>query len=259
MKRRSFLKTAVAGSLLAGAGALVQAETASPTFRQILELRRFKISSEPKRRFVTRFLKQAAIPALNRLGIKPVGVFYEMPDAGDDSITVLTGYPSVIRYLNVFQQLGEDEAFLEAAHDYLHTEKNDPAYDRVENWLLIAFSGFPAIKVPRRGQRLFELRTYESHNELKAALKIEMFNTAELDIFRKVHLEGVFFGQALVGPDLPQLTYMLVFKDQADREARWKAFGADPDWQTLRQEERYRDTVSKIHRRFLLPAPCSQI
>jgi hypothetical protein len=146
-----------------------------------------------------------------------------------------------------------------AGADYFNTEKSDPAYERIENSLMLAFEAFPGIKIPRQGDRIFELRIYESHNEVKAFLKVEMFNLAELDVFAKVGLDGVFYGQALVASNLPQLTYMLGYKDMEERKATWSRFSKDPDWIKLRQEERYRDTVSKIHQRFLLPAACSQI
>ena len=91
-----------------------------------------------------------------------------------------------------------------------------------------------------------ELRIYESHSMKKGQKKIEMFNTGgELDIFGKVGLTPVFFGEALVGLKLPNLTYMLGFDNEEAKEAAWKAFLAHPDWKKL-----------KI---VLRPSSCSQI
>ncbi len=115
------------------------------------------------------------------------------------------------------------------------------------------------MEIPRTGERIFELRIYESHNELKARLKIEMFNQAELAIFEKVGLDHVFFGQTLVGANLPNLTYMLGYRDMAEHDQAWKAFLEHPDWLALKDQERYRDTVSKIVNRFLKPTDYSQI
>ena len=122
-----------------------------------------------------------------------------------------------------------------------------------------AFTGVPTVQIPRTGERIFELRVYESHNELKAQLKIEMFNVAELAIFKKVGLDPVFFGETLVGANLPNLTYMLGYKDMEEHDRAWKAFLEDPDWIVLKDQERYRDTVSKIINRFLKPTGYSQI
>lgn len=263
MNRRSFVKNSLAASVVVGTVPLASAGAAQGQpgggKQQYLELRRFVVKSKAKRDFVTAFLQSAAIPALNRQGIKPLGVFYEMPESEDYSIYTLVPFASLDQFGSVFRALAEDDGFVAAASDYLHTEKADPAYEQMESTLMLAFAGYPQVKVPRVGERMFELRIYQSHNELKAFLKIEMFNNAELDIFAKVGLESVFFGQSLVGPNLPNLTYMLAFKDKAEREKIWGEFGKHPDWVELRGRERYKDTVSKITQKFLVPAACSQI
>ena len=82
------------------------------------------------------------------------------------------------------------------------------------------------MKVPGKAkdpaQRFFELRVYESLSEMKGVLKVQMFNVAESAIFDKVGVNGVFYGQALVGSNLPQLSYMLVYEDEEDRKGAWK-------------------------------------
>jgi hypothetical protein len=102
---------------------------------------------------------------------------------------------------------------------------------------------------------------YESHNERAAAKKVEMFETAELAIFRRVGLTPVFFASAVVGPAMPNLTYMLAFPDEAGRKAAWDKFRADPEWAKLRAVPEYADKeiVSKITNRVLTPAEYSEI
>ena len=109
--------------------------------------------------------------------------------------------------------------------------------------------------------RLLNLRTYESHNERSGQKKIEMFNKAELAIFRNVGLTPVFFGESLIGSALPNLTYMLTFPDEAGRSAAWGRFGADPEWRKLRAMPEYADKeiVSRITNRILVPAAYSEI
>ena len=83
--------------------------------------------------------------------------------------------------------------------------------------------------------RVFELRTYESHNEAANLKKMEMFEKAgEIAIFRRLSLTPVFFARDLVGPTLPSLTYMLVFADAAAREKAWGDFRDDAEWAKLR-------------------------
>ena len=86
-----------------------------------------------------------------------------------------------------------------------------------------------------------------------------MFESAELAIFRDVRLDPVFFGTSLAGDNLPNLTYMLGYRDMQEREKNWKAFLSHPSWQTLKANPRYADTVSKIISVFLKPRDYSQV
>ena len=71
--------------------------------------------------------------------------------------------------------------------------------------------GVPALA--RAGKpRVFEMRTYESFGELKALKKIAMFNAGGKSHLMRdlLDLSPVFYEQALVGRDLPHLTYLLL-------------------------------------------------
>ena len=97
--------------------------------------------------------------------------------------------------------------------------------------------------------------------ERAAAKKVEMFEKGELAIFRKVGLTPVFFSSALIGAAMPNLTYMLVFPDEAGRKSAWDKFRGDPDWLKLRAIPEYADKeiVSKITNRILTPTAFSEI
>ena len=90
--------------------------------------------------------------------------------------------------------------------------------------------------------------------------KVEMFNEGgEIAIFKKTGLTPVLFGETIIGPNLPNLNYMLAFKDMADRDQKWQVFRDDPDWKKLSGDPTYRDTVSNITDIILRPAAYSQI
>ena len=86
-----------------------------------------------------------------------------------------------------------------------------------------------------------------------------MFNDGELDIFADVGLKGVFFGRALSGENLPNLTYMLVYDNEGQKKSAWSSFIKSPAWESMKSEEIYKDTVSKIVSIFLVPTSYSQI
>lgn len=265
MNRRTFLQAATltgASASLVSSSDLMADHHLGGHSPKLLEWRQWKVESVEKRALIDRQLQHAAIPALNRAGIQPVGVFYPQASEGqgdDYSIYALIPFPSFDAYYEMRRVLGEDAAFMQASEEYLSTPKNDPAYTRIETTLMRPFDGYPDVKVPRKGERIFELRVYESHNEAKAALKVEMFNSGEFDIFANVGLDSVFCGEALSGPNLPNLTYLVAYKDMEERKAAWSRFSKDPDWQKLKGVERYKDTVSKIHQTYLMPAAYSQI
>ena len=73
MKRRKFLAASCIAPL-AAAGGLAAAAEDKPK-KQLLELRLYKADTAEMAKGIVAFLGAAAIPAWNRLGIKPVGVF----------------------------------------------------------------------------------------------------------------------------------------------------------------------------------------
>jgi hypothetical protein len=260
MKRRSFIQKSVATLGTAAAGTTL-AEGAEAKAAELYELRGYalKASRQP---LLDRYLSQAFLPTLKRYGIGPVGVFVEKPEADPLKVYVLIVHPSADSVAALSARLSADEVFRQAAAEYLGARADDPVYTRIESTLLAPLAGMPRLVKPDTSRpRLLNLRTYESHNERAAHKKIEMFNTAELAIFRRVGLTPVFFGEALVGPALPNLTYLLVFPDEAGREAAWSTFRQDPNWQKLRTVPEYADKeiVSRITNRILSPSAYSEI
>jgi hypothetical protein len=260
MKRRDFLAAtgvAAAGTL----GGLDRAQSKScQSHREYYELRAYRLKSQDKQKVLLDYFKSAAIPALSRIGVKQVGVFtVSEPESPD--IYVLLAHKSLESVLSAKRLLSSDADYRKAAASVLNAPKSDPAYERVESSLMLAFEAIPTLEMPTRAaSRVFQLRIYESHNSLAGKKKIEMFNTAgEIAVFRKVGMDPVFFGESLIGPKLPNLTYMLGFDDMDAKERAWSKFRVDPDWLKLKANLYYKDTVSNITNIMLRPASCSQI
>ncbi len=260
LDRREFL--AMSGA--AGAAALGVfggvARAAEAAARDYYELRAYDIASEEQKKAFEDFMAEAAIPALNRLGIRPVGVF--LPAEELSPIRVLLRHPSLESVVALRQKLYADAEFQEKGAEHLNATASSPAYTRMECSLMIAFSGMPQLETPAKGTgRVFQLRTYESPSVKTGQKKIEMFNTAELAIFRKTGLTAVFFGDTLIGSKMPNLTYMLGFESREEQEAAWNRFREDPDWLALRAKPEYSDKaiICGITNLLLKPAACSQI
>jgi hypothetical protein len=202
---------------------------------------------------------KAALPAWQRLGIGPIGVFTETGANAGPSIHVLLTYPTPQSLASSRESLEADADYQRAAAEYLAAKKDDPAFDRIENWLMLAFAGAPQITPPKPQPRILELRTYANHSEQIARRKIDMFNDGEIGIFPKCGFENVFFGETLIGSGLPSLKYMLAAPDMAANEAGWKTFLAHPDFIRMRDDPKYADTEPKITRLYLEPTDYSQI
>ena len=223
-------------------------------------LTKYVLSTDEQEALLDGFLEKALIPAADRLGQGPVGVFDVMEDSEENAVYVAMSFPSFDAYESMKQKLAQDSEFMAAGQEYLFRDnKAAAAFDRQERRLLRAFSEMPNWKAPEQKDRIFELRDYESYSEVTGELKVEMFNVAEIEIFEDVGLNAVFYGQTLIGPNQPNLVYMLVHDDMEAHGAAWKRFLDAPAWKELSQNERYKGTVSKIHRTFLRPKPYSQL
>ena len=71
----------------------------------------------------------------------------------------------------------------------------------------------------------------------------------------------MFFGDTLIGPHLPNLTYMVSFPNLSELNAKWDAFNAVPGWKKLRSSPTYtfEPIVSNISNLILNPTTYSQI
>ena len=257
----------MAASTLAGLGTAgltaSAAQRAGTKDREYYELRVYRLKSGADHALLDAYVEKAAIPELNRLGVKPVGVFTEIDPKDGPAGYVLRTYPSLEMFAAATARLSADPEYQKAGAEYLNSPKTNPAFERIDSWLMLAFAGLPKLELPvycrEKKARMFELRTYESHSELKALKKVEMFNAGEIDTMREVGLGPIFYGQALIGSNLPHLTYMLSAENQDAHKKHWDAFKAHPTWVKLKNDPQYADTVSKIVTRFLVPTAYSQI
>ena len=261
MKRRNFL---------AGLGPLAAAPLFSMAStneveeenQQYLEWIRYTLPNRADKR-VEKYYEAAAIPVLNKHGISDIGVFNVMYGPNDPSLYVLIPHNSIDSLMTYQQKLLDDSDYVKAGKEYLESVISDPAYFRIERGLMKAFAGMPKVESAKNTvgeQRILELRIYESHNYIKGQKKIDMFNNAgEIQVFRDTGLTPVFFGETVFGQLMPNLTYMVAFKDMVDRDKSWESFRTSDGWAAIKDLEEYKDTVSNITDIILRPARCSQI
>jgi NIPSNAP protein len=256
MNRRQFLNSTAAAGLAASAA------PAAPAKSAIYELLYFRLRNGSQVQRTADFLGKHFRAAFERGGAGPMGFFNAVIGEQSPFVLALITFPSLAAIDAAMDRLAADKDFQKAADEY--SSMTELSYIRMENSLLRAFDGWPSPtppKPPAQGAHIFELRTYESNNVKASRRKIKMFNDAEAAIFKRLGMQPVFFGETIVGRNLPNLTYMLTFDNLAAREKLWGDFGRDPEWQKLRAQPDLADAliVSNISNTILRPLPFSPI
>ncbi|MCX7604839.1 MAG: NIPSNAP family protein [Bryobacteraceae bacterium] len=260
MRRRSFL----AGSAGLPAAAMMQSSSQN-TSPAIVELRYFRLRNtlDNQRGRLSEHLGKSVIPALQRSGAGPVGLFSSAIAPDSPFLLLVVQHASLAAFEQCWQKLAAD-AVLRQATEALYKQVALP-YQRMDVHLLRGFRKFPAIETPPseagRAPRIFELRTYESNTPESLAKKIVMFEDGEIDLFRRFGLLPVFFGEMIAGAKMPNLTYLVAFDNLAAREANWRAFATSPEWKKMAATPGLSDgeVVSNITSMILSPAAGSMI
>jgi hypothetical protein len=264
MQRRQFLAASLASSALAMTRT-ANAQSATAKSREFYQIRRYTMQSGPQQALTDHYIGDALIPALTRRGMGPIGAFHL--DFGEETpqTYVLIPGASVEALATLDLDLAKDADFLKAADPFWNAPATAIAFLRVEYSLLAAFEGWPKVTPPpgaaTKAKRIYQLRTYESPSHRDHVRKVEMFNNGEFEIFKVAGFNPVFFGDTIVGPRMPNLTYMLSVPDAAAMDAHWNAFRDNPDWKKLSSDPKYafEPIVSNITNLVLSPLSSSQI
>ena len=269
MHRREFISAAAAAGIV-GLSSPGNAESSSNSAEAVqdhaveyYELREYHLRMGPKAKMIDDFWRDVAIPALKRLGIGPVGAFNVVVGPDSPTLTVLIPHKTAESVVTLAARLADDAEYQRAGTAFLAAPASDPIYTRLDSTLLVAMSGMPKLEVPpaaaEKKPRMFELRTYESHNEKASAAKVDMFNNGEIPLFRQAGFQPVFFSQAIVGKNVPHITYMISFEDLAARDKYFGAFSSNPEFRRLAGLPKYADLLTNITNVILRPTAYSQI
>ncbi|MBV8651029.1 MAG: NIPSNAP family protein [Alphaproteobacteria bacterium] len=106
---------------------------------------------------------------------------------------------------------------------------------------------------------IHELRVYHCMPGRLPAL-MKRFETITLGLWEKHGIRQAGFWTVLVGESNQDLVYLVQWDSMADREKKWNAFQADPEWIAKRAEtEKDGPIVSSITNSFLAPTSFSSV
>ncbi|MDG2448585.1 MAG: NIPSNAP family protein [Saprospiraceae bacterium] len=224
---------------------------------QVYELKVYETKVFRSADLLHTYFEKALIPALNRQGAKNVGVFEEEGESLPKKIYLLIPHKDILTFQNSDRNLFADAEYVTAANPYLSSDQATIPFIRINSSLIQSTKEFPELKVPNAA-KIYELRTYESHNEGALKSKLRMFED-EFDIFADAGLPMVFYGKNISGDQMPCLTYMLANTTLEENKVGWSNFINLPAWKKLVSMDEYKGNMSNITRVFLKPMDYSQI
>ena len=226
----------------------------------------YTIKNSEQESVIDNYLEKAYIPAMHRAGFKTVGVFKPVANdpAAGTKIFVIVPLKAISDIEKIEEKLATDKDLESNGNQYINAPFNNPTFERIESILLKAFSGFPEMQIPKfktpKSEQVFELRSYQGATEKIWKKKVEMFNKGgEINIFKKLNANPVFFGEVISGSEMPNLMYMTSYKNSEANQELWRLFGEDPDWKVLSGKEEYKNTVSHIDKWLLTPTSYSDL
>lgn len=106
---------------------------------------------------------------------------------------------------------------------------------------------------------LYELRVYDCCPGRLPAL-LNRFQNTTLKLFEKHGIRQGGFWTTVIGGHNHRLTYFVVWESLAERERKWNAFQADPEWIQKRAEsEKDGPIVANVLSEILTPTAFSSV
>ncbi|MGI9167398.1 MAG: NIPSNAP family protein [Pyrinomonadaceae bacterium] len=102
----------------------------------------------PKQKLLNDFLRDVVIPAMNRNGMAPIGVFTVQFGPNTSTLYLLIPHKSLESVVPASSRLLGDAEYGKAGAAIINAPISDPTYLRMESSLLAAFAGMRKLEVP---------------------------------------------------------------------------------------------------------------
>lgn len=219
-----------------------------------------KNGTQPTR--VHDFLKNGMLPALAKAEAGPALVMEAVFAPHMPQVAMLFGSPSFAELWNIHTKATQNPEFAKQMAEFEQGE--EPPFETEQTMLLQAAPYAPELvadKEPRKTPRYFELRVYHSPTWRQLRALHERFAGPEVQIFHRSGIFPILYSSTLIGPNMPNLTYVIPFESLDAREKAWAKFGADPEWVKVRKEstDKYGQVASVIQISLYKAMPYSPI
>ena len=106
---------------------------------------------------------------------------------------------------------------------------------------------------------IYEMRVYHCVPGKLPAL-LDRFETITLAIWERFGIRQAGFWTTVIGESNQQLVYLLAWESLAEREQKWSAFMADPEWQAKRAETEAKGPIlTRVSNQILQPTSFSSV
>ncbi len=207
------------------------------------------------------YMSRGFLPAASKLHDGPKIFLEGLVAAHLPQYATVLGFGSLEEMASLREHLHQDEGFRKAFAAW--EDGPEPPYEYSSRALLKAAEYSPEVgAAPAKGKpRIFELRVYHSPTWKQLAALHQRFAGPEVRIFHRVGVHPILYTETAIGPNMPNLTYLIPFDSLAAREKAWDTFGADPEWIRVRKEsiEQHGQISSVIQMTLFRAAPYSPV
>ena len=226
-----------------GAGLAAAAETEKRT--RFFMVESFKLQAGTQGSRLHSFVKGQLLPRASSVWSGPKVFLDAIVAPHMPQVLAIYGFTSLDELWSVHNKTFADP---DVAKGFADLESGpEPAFESQDSMLLEAAPYSPEITEAKRDKpRIFELRVYHSPTFRQLGALHQRFAGSEVKIFHRSGIFPILYSSTLIGPNSPNLTYLIPFDSLADREKAWAAFGADPEWVKVRKEsvEKYGQITS---------------
>ena len=238
-RRSFFLKNAPAAALASAAtlaGHSLKAAEEQQAAAPYIEILTFRLHFGEQNNRLLNWLEKHAMPMLEKHRIGPAGFFTVDVGAHVPAVIQILSYPSLTEMEAAWGRVHADKDWAAAISEL---ETAGPPFFRLDTVLLRATDFSPPLKPTPAGEpahKIYELRFYEASTQRQLGFMHGRFAGGEIDVFHKTGIHPVVYADTVLGPNIPNMAYLIPFESEAHREKAWAAFRASPEWAKIAQE-----------------------
>ncbi|MGH9718612.1 MAG: NIPSNAP family protein [Bryobacteraceae bacterium] len=236
MKRRSFIELTGGAVAMAAAATPADKEAKGHETKFYLVENYFLRQSTQLAR-INDFMGGAFLPFAQKAAPGPKIFLEALVAPHMPQFMVVMGLKSVSDLPELRAKMRQDSAVQKAFAAW--ESGSEPPYEHMSHTLLKATDYSPEPPAtPRKpgASRIFEWRVYHSPTWRQLGALHQRFAGPEIKIFHRVGVHPILYSETVIGPNMPNLTYLTPFDNLAAREKAWEAFGADPEWIKVRKD-----------------------